>query len=138
MSEAAATVTSDQDVLRRVHELYEAVVWRVRRAAEAMEAGTDVGPLRAALGQVFESVVVRWPTPQDFDDATVFEVPGQRGLFLEPRLRREVFAADTDMRSEQWATLKRVAIDLGIEPHGLDESVPYTSENNSTGSGVPL
>src|SRR5215208_7923486 len=87
-----------------------------------------------ALGQVFESVVVRWPTPEDFYDATVFEVPGQRGLFLEPRLRREVFATDAGTRREQWETLRRVALDLGVDPQSLGVEEPRSdAENNSTG-----
>jgi hypothetical protein len=87
---AAALLTAEDDVLLRIHDLHVAVTSRMRAAATASEAEADVGPLRAALGQVFESIVVRWPTPEDFDDATVFEVPAQRGLFLEPRLRPEV------------------------------------------------
>jgi signal transduction histidine kinase len=130
--EAAATLTAEQDVLRRIHDLYSHLTDRMRAAAEASEVDADVGPLRAALGQVFESVVVRWPQVADLDDPTVFEVPGAPGVpHLQPRLRREVFDADAETRQGQWESLRRVALDLGVDPDRR-----YSAENNSSGSGV--
>jgi len=128
-------------VLRRVHDVHVALTARMREAEATSDALSNVGPLRAALAQVFERVVVRWPTPQDFDDPTVFEVPGVAGWpFLEPILRRDVFDAGAETRADQWSTVRRVALDLGVEPAALEPGAGGVGDddNNQTGSGVPL
>jgi len=57
--EAGAKLTTDEDVVARLHALEVALTTKVRAAVQASEAEADLGPVRAALAQVFETVTVR-------------------------------------------------------------------------------
>lgn len=128
-----ANLDAEHETLQRLATLRAHVATKVTSARDLAKVTGDVGALRAAIGNVFEAVIIRPAidpvTGIDGYDRSAEPVEGLQ-LFVEPHLRRDLFEtanadgkATANVHPDGSPIFAKVPIDFGVD--------------NLTASGVP-